>query len=237
MCWPVGENSHFCVEAMRSSRNVSASDCRANSPRRFTHGPRLVETVTSGEVVTMRVRKRAAGARDLVENPAEADLRRDGALRFGGEPVRHRDARRMPATLALRRRRGRSARTASDRVPGRRDLRTHPIRGLRRTFIMSWKAPSDPWSSARRGCPCGRQAAGPTLDRIGDEAGRPVVAARRLEGLDQARQISGRRDWSSARRVPHPSGARSAPPCRALSPISSSRRLRQAAPPWKVSAE
>jgi len=27
---------------------------RANRPRRFTHGPRLVETVTSGDVVTIR---------------------------------------------------------------------------------------------------------------------------------------------------------------------------------------
>ncbi len=27
---------------------------RANNPRRLTHGPRLVDTVTSGEVVTTR---------------------------------------------------------------------------------------------------------------------------------------------------------------------------------------
>src|SRR5450432_3393140 len=39
---------------MRSLRKVSAIDSRANNPRRFTHGPRLVDTVTSGDVVTMR---------------------------------------------------------------------------------------------------------------------------------------------------------------------------------------
>ena len=54
MCWPFGENSQLNVEAMRSLLNVSAMLSRANSPRRFTHGPRLVETVTSGDVVTMR---------------------------------------------------------------------------------------------------------------------------------------------------------------------------------------
>ena len=54
MCWPLGENSQLKVEAMRSFLNVSAIDLRANNPRRFTQGPRLVETVTSGDVVTMR---------------------------------------------------------------------------------------------------------------------------------------------------------------------------------------
>ena len=54
MCWPFGENSQLKVEGMRSLLNVSAMLSRANRPRRFTHGPRLVETVTSGEVVTMR---------------------------------------------------------------------------------------------------------------------------------------------------------------------------------------
>ena len=34
--------------------NVSCCSVRANSLRRFTHGPRLVVPVTSGEVVTMR---------------------------------------------------------------------------------------------------------------------------------------------------------------------------------------
>ena len=53
-CWPLGENSQLKVEGMRSLLKVSAIASRANSPRRFTQPPRLVETVTSGEVVTMR---------------------------------------------------------------------------------------------------------------------------------------------------------------------------------------
>ena len=57
MCWPAGENSQLKVEAMRSLLNTSAIFWRANRLRRFTHGPRLVETVTSGEVVTMRLTK------------------------------------------------------------------------------------------------------------------------------------------------------------------------------------
>ncbi len=39
---------------MRSALKMSAISSRAKSPRRFTQGPRLVETVTSGEAVTMR---------------------------------------------------------------------------------------------------------------------------------------------------------------------------------------
>ena len=55
MCWPLGENSQLKVEGICSLLNVSASASRANSPRRFTQGPRLVETVTSGDAVTMRL--------------------------------------------------------------------------------------------------------------------------------------------------------------------------------------
>ena len=39
---------------MRSLLKMSAIASRANRPRRLTQAPRLVETVTSGEVVTMR---------------------------------------------------------------------------------------------------------------------------------------------------------------------------------------
>ena len=76
MCWPFGENSQLKVEGMRSLLKVSAMLSRANSPRRFTHGPRLVETVTSGEVVTMRSASARLLARQLVEQRAEAELRR-----------------------------------------------------------------------------------------------------------------------------------------------------------------
>ena len=76
ICWPCGENSQLKVEGMRSLLKVSAMASRANSPRRLTQGPRLVETVTSGEVVTMRRGEVVVAAADLVEDGAEAGLRR-----------------------------------------------------------------------------------------------------------------------------------------------------------------
>ena len=53
-CWPLGLISHFCGESSPRSLNTSSWLDRENSPRRFTHGPKLVDTVTSGEAVTMR---------------------------------------------------------------------------------------------------------------------------------------------------------------------------------------
>ena len=53
MCWPSGVMPQRCALASLASRNTSLRVCRSNTPRRFTHGPRLVETVTSGLVVTM----------------------------------------------------------------------------------------------------------------------------------------------------------------------------------------
>ena len=74
------------------------------------------------------------------------------------------------------------------------------------------------------------------LDRVGDEAGRPVVIdrCRRPRAATAGR---GRRDCSSAapaRRRERLSISRVTGP---WSPRSSIRRLRHAAPPWKVSAE
>ena len=54
-CWPAGEKVQLKVDGIRSFLNVSAISSLANRPRRFTQAPRLVETVTSGEVVTMRL--------------------------------------------------------------------------------------------------------------------------------------------------------------------------------------
>ena len=54
MCWPFGENSQLKVEGIFSRLKTSAVSSRAKSFRRFTQPPRLVETVTSGEVVTTR---------------------------------------------------------------------------------------------------------------------------------------------------------------------------------------
>src|SRR5580693_4093746 len=67
MCWPVGEKSQLKVEGMRSLLNVSAKTSRANRPRRLTHEPRLVDTVTSGDVVTMQAAFAIAGKRHAIE--------------------------------------------------------------------------------------------------------------------------------------------------------------------------
>jgi hypothetical protein len=50
----LGVKSQVKVEGMRSDLNRSRISWRAKRPRRFTQPPKLVETVTSGEVVTMR---------------------------------------------------------------------------------------------------------------------------------------------------------------------------------------
>ena len=54
MCCPCGDIAQRCAETTFSSRNVSARSARSKMPRRLTQGPRLVDTVTSGEVVTIR---------------------------------------------------------------------------------------------------------------------------------------------------------------------------------------
>ena len=54
MCWPFRPSDHFCIETTFSERNTSSRSARSKMPRWFTQPPRLVETVTSGEVVTMR---------------------------------------------------------------------------------------------------------------------------------------------------------------------------------------
>ena len=53
-CWPRRLSAQSCDDARRSCRNTSACSARLNTLRRLTHGPRLVDTVTSGEVVMMR---------------------------------------------------------------------------------------------------------------------------------------------------------------------------------------
>ena len=69
MCCPRGEAAHAWNEATDSSRKVSACSRAENTPRRLTHPPRLVETVTSGEVVTTR------SANSLRARPMEARIR------------------------------------------------------------------------------------------------------------------------------------------------------------------
>ena len=54
ICWPLGLISHFWGDISPRSLNTSSRLAIENRPRRLTQGPRLVDTVTSGDVVTMR---------------------------------------------------------------------------------------------------------------------------------------------------------------------------------------
>ena len=116
---------------MRSLLNRSAISSRANRPRRFTQAPRLVETVTSGEVVTMRRANSLSLLADLVHEQAEALLRRHRRLR-----------RQLPARRARRPRRAIAPRPSGDErhlrqgtpaaaPPAATGPRTAPIRGPR----------------------------------------------------------------------------------------------------------
>src|SRR6188768_766951 len=101
MCCPVGVNSQLKVEAMRSLLNVSAIFSRANRLRRFTHGPRLVETVTSGDVVTMRLTKSESprpSSLSNAPNPNCVDIVGWIDAQFSW----HLDARRLIAAVLLR---------------------------------------------------------------------------------------------------------------------------------------
>src|ERR1700736_5091533 len=71
ICWPCGENSQLKVEGMRSLLNASTEASRANSLRRFTQGPRLVETVNIGRGGNDALRERRVALARLVEDRAE----------------------------------------------------------------------------------------------------------------------------------------------------------------------
>src|SRR6476646_3740312 len=167
ICWPCGEKSQLKVEGMRSRLKVSAMTSRANSPRRFTQGPRLVDTVTSGEVVTMR--------------RAKSSLRRR-------EFVRHRDARRLqPARRALRERHGvEECLQTFDRCAQSLELvpfvpRPHVVGLLKDLHLRRRHQPGVVVLVAGE-----RQAV--TLDSVTDEAGRPV-GADAVEGFQHGGQI------------------------------------------------
>ena len=84
------------------------------SPRRLTQGPRFVEMVTSGDVVTMRSASSGARRAMVAKQPAEALLRRELApRRAASNPIGHRQSR--GASLARGPRAGRTARSSKGR--------------------------------------------------------------------------------------------------------------------------
>ena len=102
ICWPVGEKSQFECRRNALALERPAKASRANRPRRLTHEPRLVDTVTSGDVVTMR----AASGVSLRAISLSSAPRNRSASTFlvGTAPAafgRHRDAGGLQAALAI----------------------------------------------------------------------------------------------------------------------------------------
>ncbi len=162
ICWPFGENSH--VEGRGNAlvlERVGHAASRANRPRRLTQAPRLVETVTSGEVVTMRAASSSFARADLVQQRAEAGLGRH--RRLGGNRQRVREWRAAaPASAACAVRTARSSRKpGSVRCRQGQALELIPFMARRALFsARCGRFPSAPASAGRRGCPCARRSAG-----------------------------------------------------------------------------
>ena len=157
MCWPFGENSQAKVEGMRSFLNVSGMHSRANSPRRFTQAPRLVETVTSGEVVTMRDGECLFRLADLVHQRAETGLRRCHGL--AGDRYRSGISSAAPSPRGLR-----CANGTGREMPARLRRQRQAFEAI--PFVAGahcsacGRFPSAPASSGPRDCPCARPSAG-----------------------------------------------------------------------------
>ena len=225
------------VEAMAASRNWSARASRAKRPRWFTKPPRLVETVTSGEVVTMASASGPpARARSLriLPNATWVDCRPLGRGKGGAGPG---PATRGGGAAAF----SRGERTwRRGRPDSPRPSRGRPAKGSHSspagTPIRAWKAAI--WVVGHQAgvvvlVALERQAE--ALDGVDDEELGPLVAPRR--GRRRAGGPGrGRRGWSSARPGPRRRSGRAAATTSGSPPRSARMRARQAAPPWKVRA-
>ena len=231
-----GRGDAFAAEHVRHLLTREEPAC--GSPRRRDSSTRS----RPGEVVTMRLASslsplaiswrmspkpccvdiaRLGVDRQRVPAPAMAgDLRNGGALRLHEG---HLGSRKRCSVSGRRRQ-------AFEGLPFVAGTHRHPLaEGSRPAPASSSPAWLSLWPASGRPMP---------LDRVGDEADRPVVRPRpRAKALEQARRDRGRRDCPSARRVRHPSAGRSARRRRPGRQARRVRRLRQAAPPWNVSAE
>ena len=158
---PCGENSHSEVEAMRSLRNMSASRRAREQAAAVDPGTEIGRDGDVRRGGDDAVGKRRCRARQLIEDLAEAGLRRHRRAGVDGEPLGHRNAAsRLMAARPLGAERHaieKAPQLRRGRAPG---LRTAPIRGPGRTPSARAEPRSAPWSSARHDCPCARQAAG-----------------------------------------------------------------------------
>src|SRR6266436_2014673 len=186
MCWPFGEKSQLKVDGIFSLRNRSAVSPRANRPRRLTQAPRLVDTVTSGDAVTMRAANSLlprASSFSTRPNPCCRHLRRRSERKLR----RHVDDGRGQAALAAverhivekrLQRRGvlRQSLELLPLVPGPDVLRGAPFLHLRHRHqarmivLMALERQAD------------------ALDGVGDEADRAIVIDR-LKSLQHARHV------------------------------------------------
>ena len=133
---------------------------RSKMPRRLTHAPRLVETVTSGEVVT--IRRRSPPCRAQCRSGSGRSLPGSTSSRLGDRQARgHGDARRARAAgrVAL------NGTSIEERLRAR--LRRQVEAGERLPLVRPRRSPGLPVNlhlvavhQARRGCPCGRRTAG-----------------------------------------------------------------------------
>ena len=161
MCWPFGENSQLKVEGMRSLLKVSAMLSRANRPRRLTQGPRLVETVTSGEVVTMRSASGVFSRASSLSSAPKPNCVDISGWIVTASSVGHRDTAAPSAGAAPPDANGTLSRNALHLLGlGAQALEQIPLVACADVHRLRGTFPSAPASSARRDCPCGRRSAG-----------------------------------------------------------------------------
>ena len=189
MCWPLGENSQLKVEAMRSLLNVSAIDFAREQPAPVHPGSEIGRDRDVGRGGDDAGRKLGLLLAELVEQRAEAGLRRHGRLDGDREVVRHVD-RAAPGAGARRARRTARGRDRPCSSVGRRG---EPLE------LVPFVARPDVHGGAEAVHLLRRHQAGvvvlvagegeaEALDGVADETGRPVVVDR-AERLDQRGQV------------------------------------------------
>ena len=228
MCWPLLSRAHFCADAIFALAKTSAISLRRNSPRWLTQAPRLVETVTSGEVVTIRsARSPPAFDRSsrMRPNAAWVDCSSPAGAGRAGTLDRAEAARALLAgdAAALEQRLDAGPRIVADafeRLPFLAFAHAHRVaqRGhlgrVHQAGVIVLVA---------------GEGQAEALDRPGDEQGRDVVL-RGVERLDQRLHAMAAEVGEQRRQrgiVMLLRGMRAA-----LLPSSASIRARQAAPPW-----
>ena len=160
MCWPFGENSQLKVEGMRSLLNVSAIACAREQAAAVDPGAEIGRDRDVRRGGDDALREVVVAAADLVEDGAEAGLRRHRRLDRDRQRLRHDDRAAPRAGAGPRRRTARGRGRPAAGLPRAAGPRTCPTRGLRARSAPCGRRPSAPASSARRGCPCGRPSAG-----------------------------------------------------------------------------